>query len=64
MRNDKKVMIYSIIPVLIGFICYYFLGSYMFGKLEVFIKDFLEKGCYEKEYIEKYLIKLSIQNCF
>ena len=31
---------------------------------EVFIKDFLEKGCYEKEYIEKYLIKLSIQNCF
>ena len=41
MRNDKKVMLYSIIPVLIGFICYYFLGTYMFDKLEVFAREFL-----------------------
>ena len=37
---------------------------YTFDGKEVFIKDFLEKGCYEKEYIKKYLIKLSVQNCF
>ncbi len=41
MRNDKKVMLYSIIPVLIGFICYYFLGTYMFDKLEVLAREFL-----------------------
>ncbi|EQC44736.1 EI24 domain-containing protein [Bacteriovorax sp. Seq25_V] len=33
MKSDKKIIMISVIPVVIGFICYYFLGSYIFGDL-------------------------------
>ena len=41
LRSDKKIMLFSIIPVLIGFICYYFLGSFLFGELEVLAKEYV-----------------------
>ncbi len=33
MKSDKKIIMISIVPVFIGFVCYYFLGSYVFGDL-------------------------------
>ena len=41
MRSDKKIIMYSIIPVLIGFICYYFLGTFLFGELESLAKGYI-----------------------
>jgi CysZ protein len=34
---------FGMIPVLLGFVCYYFLGSYVFGDLQVMGKEYLSK---------------------
>lgn len=46
LRSDKKIILYSLIPIIIGFICYYFIGNYVFTDLfelgRVYIKQHFE----------------------
>lgn len=46
LKSDKKIILFSFIPILIGFICYYFIGNYVFTDLfqlgQAYIKDHFE----------------------
>ncbi len=41
LKSDRKVMFLSVIPVLIGLTCYYFLGQYVFGDLKTMGTEYL-----------------------
>ncbi len=43
MKSDKKVIMLGLIPVILGFICYYFLGGYVFNDLQLIGKEYLSK---------------------
>ncbi len=43
LKSDRKVMLLSTIPVLIGLICYYFLGAYVFGDLKQLGTEYLSQ---------------------
>lgn len=43
LRSDKKIMLYSLIPILIGFLCYYFIGSYVFTDLFEVGRDYIKQ---------------------
>jgi len=43
LKSDKKVIMFGMIPVIVGFLCYYFLGSYVFGDLQELGKSYLSK---------------------
>ena len=39
--GDKKILLYALIPILIGMALYFFLGSWMLGDFYVIAKDFV-----------------------
>lgn len=43
MKSDKRVIMFGMIPVLLGFTCYYFLGTYVFGDLQAMGKDYISQ---------------------
>lgn len=43
LKSDKKIIFLSLIPVAIGFLCYYFLGGYVFGDLKTIGIEYLSQ---------------------